>query len=76
MGGFGLTHWLIFAGVAIIVLGGGRFSALAGDMAKGIKSFKKGMAEEDEAKPAGRIEAKAGDPVVDVKAERVSDADR
>ena len=72
LGGFSLVHWLIFGGILILVLGGGRFSSMMGDVAKGIKSFKKGMAEEDEAKPASRIEAKrASDPAVDVASERV-----
>lgn len=59
MGGFSLMHWLLFGGVAILVLGGGRFSAMMGDVAKGVKQFKKGLADEDEAKPASRIDAKA-----------------
>lgn len=48
MGSFSIGHWLLFGAVAIIFLGGGRFSNFMGDFAKGIKSFKKGMAEEDE----------------------------
>ncbi|MBA3879745.1 MULTISPECIES: twin-arginine translocase TatA/TatE family subunit [Sphingomonas] len=60
MGGFSLMHWLLFGGVAILVLGGGRFSAMMGDVAKGVKQFKKGLAEEDEENKApGRIDAKA-----------------
>ena len=49
---------LILAVVAILLLGGGRFSSMMGDVAKGIKSFKKGMSEEDEtSRPApSRIE--------------------
>jgi len=59
MGSFSLFHWLLFGGVAILVLGGGRFSNMMGDVAKGIKQFKKGMAEDDEApRDAGRIDAK------------------
>ena len=46
--GLSLPHILIFAVVAILLLGGGRFSNLMGDVAKGVKNFKKGMAEEDE----------------------------
>ena len=45
MGSLSLVHWLILGGVGVILLGGGRFSSLAGDMAKGIKQFKKGMSE-------------------------------
>lgn len=52
--GLSLPHILIFAVVAILLLGGGRFSAMMGDVAKGVKSFKKGMTEEDEAHDAAR----------------------
>lgn len=48
MGSFSLVHWLVLGVVAILLLGGGRFSSMMGDVAKGIKQFKKGMAEEDE----------------------------
>jgi sec-independent protein translocase protein TatA len=58
MGGFSMMHWLLFGGIAILVLGGGRFSNMMGDVAKGIKNFKKGMAEEDEAqRPAARLKS-------------------
>ena len=62
MGGFSPIHLLILAVVAILLLGGGRFSNLMGDVAKGVKNFKKGMAEEDDdsRKPAARLEAKDG----------------
>jgi sec-independent protein translocase protein TatA len=53
MMGLSLSHVLILAVVVVLLLGGGRFSNLMGDVAKGIKSFKKGMSEEDE--PARRI---------------------
>jgi sec-independent protein translocase protein TatA len=77
MGSFSLIHWLIFGVIAILVLGGGRFSNMMGDVAKGIKQFKKGMAEDDDAVPPSRIEAKrATDPTVDATAERVRDAER
>lgn len=62
MGSFSLVHWIVLAVVAILLLGGGRFSNMMGDVAKGIKQFKKGMAEEDEPakdayKDGGRIES-------------------
>ena len=47
--GLSLPHILIFAVVAILLLGGGRFSSMMGDVAKGVKQFKRGMAEDDEA---------------------------
>ena len=59
MGSFSIVHVLIFAVVAILLLGGGRFSNMMGDVAKGVKQFKKGMAEDDDspAKPAPRLDA-------------------
>ncbi len=49
--GLSLPHILIFAVIAILLLGGGRFSNMMGDVAKGVKNFKKGMSEEDEMTP-------------------------
>jgi sec-independent protein translocase protein TatA len=41
--------------IALLLFGRGKISELMGDVAKGIKSFKKGMSEEDEPeKPAPR----------------------
>ena len=59
MGSFSLMHWVIVLLVVMLLFGGGRISGLMGDVDKGIKSFKKGMAEDDDvpaAKPATRIE--------------------
>ena len=52
MGGFSLWHILIFAIILLLLFGGNRFSAMMGDVAKGLKSFKQGMSEDDEAKRA------------------------
>jgi sec-independent protein translocase protein TatA len=54
MGGFSLWHWLIVGVVILLLFGKGRFSDMMGDVAKGLKSFKKGMAEDEEATPASR----------------------
>ena len=48
MGGFSIWHWLIVGILVLLLFGKGRFSDMMGDVAKGIKSFKKGMSEEDE----------------------------
>jgi sec-independent protein translocase protein TatA len=48
MGGFSLWHILIFAVTVLLLFGGNRFSNMMGDVAKGVKSFKKGMADDDE----------------------------
>lgn len=76
MGGFSLTHILLFGLVAILLLGGGRFSNLMGDVAKGIKNFKKGMAEDDDAnasRPAARID---GRPANDIPVAETRETDR
>ena len=75
MGSFSPIHLLVLAVVAILLLGGGRFSHLMGDVAKGVKNFKKGMAEPDEdERPAARLEAKkAADPAFDRDGNRVRD---
>ncbi len=49
MGGVSLWHWIVVAVVIMLLFGKGRFSAVASDMAKGIKSFKKGLAEDEDA---------------------------
>ena len=68
--GLSLPHILILAVVAVLLLGGGRFSAMMGDVAKGVKNFKKGMAEEDAAdaaRPAARLNVQ---PPVDPNPDR------
>ena len=48
MGTFSIWHWLIVLLVILLLFGGGsKLSNLMGDLAKGIKSFKKNMNEED-----------------------------
>jgi sec-independent protein translocase protein TatA len=67
MGGFSLPHILILAVVAALLLGGGRFSALMGDVAKGVKNFKKGMSEEDAAaaaKPTPLVEGRTAADII------------
>ena len=63
MGSFSIWHWLVVGILILLLFGKGRFSDMMGDVAKGIKSFKKGMAEDDAAKPAPRIETTAPTPV-------------
>jgi sec-independent protein translocase protein TatA len=50
MGSFSIWHWLIVLAVVLIVFGGsGKISSIMGDVAKGIKSFKKGMTDDESA---------------------------
>jgi len=70
MGSFSIWHWMLFGAVALLLFGGkGKISDIMGDVAKGIKSFKKGMSEDDTAESgttpanAARIESRAPAPV-------------
>jgi sec-independent protein translocase protein TatA len=57
MGSFSMWHWLIVGGVLLLVFGGrGKISEMMGDVAKGIKAFKKGMSD-DEGAAASKSEA-------------------
>jgi len=49
MGSFSIWHWAIVILIVVLLFGRGKISDLMGDVAKGIKSFKKGLSEEDTA---------------------------
>ncbi|MGE0845686.1 MAG: twin-arginine translocase TatA/TatE family subunit [Flavobacteriaceae bacterium] len=68
---------LIVIVLLVLLFGRGKISELMGDVAKGIKSFKKGMSEdeqvaEEEAQTAKTIEHAAQEPVKPAKAARAS----
>jgi sec-independent protein translocase protein TatA len=46
-----LIHWLVVGLIVLLLFGRGRLPALMTDVAKGIKSFRAGMREDDEAAP-------------------------
>ncbi len=48
MGSMSIWHWIVVLAVVLVLFGGrNKISELMGDFAKGIKSFKKGLSEED-----------------------------
>ncbi|MFN7104044.1 MAG: twin-arginine translocase TatA/TatE family subunit [Pseudorhizobium sp.] len=47
MGSFSVWHWLIVLVIVLVLFGRGKIPELMGDVAKGIKSFKKGISEDD-----------------------------
>ena len=49
MGSMSIWHWLVVAVIVLLLFGRGKISELMGDVAGGIKAFKKGMAEDDDA---------------------------
>ncbi len=50
MGSLSIWHWILVLVVVLLLFGRGKISELMGDMAQGIKAFKKGMSEDDAAK--------------------------
>src|SRR5271163_4903814 len=69
MGSFSIWHWMLFLAVALLLFGGkGKISDIMGDVAKGMRSFKKGMSDDEttDAKadaPARSLENRAASPV-------------
>jgi len=56
MGSFSIWHWLVVLLVVLLLFGSGKISGLMGDVAKGIKSFRKNM-QEDEGKDASMADS-------------------
>ena len=49
MGSLSVWHWIVVIAVVLLLFGRGKISDLMGDVAQGIKAFKKGMKDEDTA---------------------------
>jgi sec-independent protein translocase protein TatA len=62
MGGLSIWHILILAIILLLLFGGNRFSSMLGDVAKGLKSFKQGMADDDEEKARRYDEQRRAEP--------------
>ena len=60
MGSLSIWHWLIVLMVVLLLFGTGKVSHLMGDFAKGIKAFKKNMAEDDDASMEASAERPSG----------------
>ena len=60
MGSFSIWHWMIVLLVVLLLFGSGKVSNLMGDFAKGIKSFKKNMAEDDDVSMENSVERPTG----------------
>ncbi len=73
MGGFSLWHILIFAVIVLLLFGGNRFSAMMGDVAKGIKSFKTGLSEDDKPADPKQIPPQGQQPPIDVTPNRTAE---
>jgi sec-independent protein translocase protein TatA len=72
MGAMSIWHWLILLLVALLMFGGSnKISSIMGDVAKGIKNFRKGLSDDDDevkkAAAAKTIEANAAKPTEEHK---------
>ncbi len=65
MGSFSIWHWLIVLAVVLLLFGRGKIPELMGDVAKGIKNFKSGMAEDETVADAGKTVEHAPGETVD-----------
>ena len=62
MGGFSWVHWVVVIILVLVLFGGrGKISDVMGDFARGIKSFKKGLSDDDDASRQVRDETKSKD---------------
>ncbi|WP_373504937.1 twin-arginine translocase TatA/TatE family subunit [Aestuariivirga sp.] len=71
MGAMSVWHWALVILVVVLLFGRGKISDLMGDVAKGIKSFKKGMADDDTATASTEPKPIEQQPVVKTEAEKV-----
>ena len=67
MGSFSLWHWLVVIILVLLLFGRGRISDMMGDIGKGLKSFKQGMADDDA--PAKQDPKALDNRPIDVSAE-------
>ena len=71
MGSMSIWHWIVVIAVILLLFGRGKISDLMGDVAQGIKAFKKGMSEDDTAQakpePAKTIEASSATAKTDAE---------
>ena len=68
MGSMSIWHWIVVIAVVLLLFGRGKISELMGDVAQGIKAFKKGMSDDEAAKaetadPKTITETKPADPL-------------
>ena len=71
MGSMSIWHWLVVLGIVLLMFGAGKIPRLMGDVAKGVKAFKTGLKDEEEA-PADSPAAAA--PVIPAQADKPKEA--
>lgn len=57
MGAMSAVHWLLVLAVMVLLFGGGRIAGGMGDLGKGLKAFRREMADIEAPPPRSRLEA-------------------
>ncbi|RWX75680.1 twin-arginine translocase TatA/TatE family subunit [Neorhizobium lilium] len=76
MGSFSVWHWLIVLVIVLVLFGRGKIPELMGDVAKGIKSFKKGMSDDDAPEAPSATTTTTTAKTVDHKPDEVKEPSR
>jgi sec-independent protein translocase protein TatA len=76
MGSFSLMHWIVVLAIVLLLFGAGKLPRVMGDFAKGIKAFKSGMKEDDEATAAPQVKPPAPAPTTTAAASEHATQDR
>ncbi|MBP2291515.1 twin-arginine translocase TatA/TatE family subunit [Azospirillum rugosum] len=59
MGSFSVMHWVVVLLIVLLLFGAGKLPNVMGDLAKGVKAFKSGMKDEENAEAAKQGEPKS-----------------
>ena len=51
MGSMSIWHWMVLLVIVLVLFGAGKIPRLMGDMAKGVKAFKSGLKDDENAPP-------------------------
>jgi sec-independent protein translocase protein TatA len=63
MGSMSIWHWVVVGIAVMLLFGRGKVSEMMGDVANGIKAFKKGMSDDDEAVASKSAQLATNEPV-------------
>ncbi len=74
MGGASIWHWVVVGGIVMLLFGRGKISEMMGDVAKGIKAFKKGMTDEEVEAKSPLTTSTPADPVRTIEQRSVQPA--
>ena len=72
MGGTSIWHWIVVGLIVMLLFGRGKISEMMGDVAKGIKAFKKGMSEDEAATTVTPAQPTGSEPTKTIEHQTVS----